>query len=277
MQGEITMVAERLEHGLRDRAHADLHDGAVGNERRHVSADRALDLADRRRRIHAQRLVDVHPHVDLGLVEGPVAARARHLRIDLRDHERHPARGIEDDARRHAEAQITAGIGRRRVHDHAIRRPRAARRERRDQIEVADRDELDASTPARIVQAWRHMPRRHPQRVVLGSCERIGAEMDPVDEREIGKPGGLPAHLGDERGWLATAGWQQYAHARREARDSAGERRPREGASHSMPYRLPRCRRPRRLPSRHRAPRARTAAPPRAHRRAPRCSPRPSP
>ena len=79
------------------------------------------------------------------------------------------------------------------------------------------------------------MPRRHPQRVVLGSFERIVAEMDPVDEREIGQPRGLAAHLGDERGRLATAGWQQHAHARHEALDGASERGAREGTRHSGP------------------------------------------
>ncbi len=59
VQREIAVIAERLQHRLGNRADADLHGGAVGHQRGHVTADGALDVADDRRRILDQRLVDL--------------------------------------------------------------------------------------------------------------------------------------------------------------------------------------------------------------------------
>src|SRR4030095_13845874 len=99
------MAAERLEHGLRDRSDADLHRRAIRDEPGDVPADRALDVADRRRGIRRERLVYVDPAVDLAPVQTGIAERARHRWIHLRDHERGAARGRERDADRDAEAQ----------------------------------------------------------------------------------------------------------------------------------------------------------------------------
>ena len=108
----------------------------------------ALDLADRRRRIResgssTSTQQSIWPRC---------STRCRACaasRVDLRDHQRGAPRRRERDADRDAEAQIAAGVGRRAVHQDAVRRPRAARHELRHQIEVPDRHELDASARPR--------------------------------------------------------------------------------------------------------------------------------
>ena len=91
VQREVAVAVQRLQHRLRDGADADLHGGAVRHEARDVPADRALDLADDRRWILHERLVDVDPGVDLGGVQPAIAAGAGHVGIDLRDHQRRAA------------------------------------------------------------------------------------------------------------------------------------------------------------------------------------------
>src|SRR5262249_62252610 len=44
VDAEVPMIAEGFQHGLRNRADADLDGGAVGNQVRHVPADRALEV-----------------------------------------------------------------------------------------------------------------------------------------------------------------------------------------------------------------------------------------
>ena len=68
VQGKVTVAAQRLQHRLRDGADTDLHGGAIRHEAGDVPADRALDVADDRSRILDQRLVDLHPRVDLARV-----------------------------------------------------------------------------------------------------------------------------------------------------------------------------------------------------------------
>src|SRR5207302_5739464 len=65
MEGELTVVHERLEDGLRDRADPHLHRGAVGHERRDVVSDRALDTAEDGWRVLRQWRVHLDPRVDL--------------------------------------------------------------------------------------------------------------------------------------------------------------------------------------------------------------------
>ena len=88
VHAEVALAPERLHDGLGDRAHADLHRGAVGDEVGHVAGDAALDVADGRRRVFGERMLDLDPAVDLGAVQEGVAERPRHRGIDLRDHER---------------------------------------------------------------------------------------------------------------------------------------------------------------------------------------------
>ena len=91
VQRQIAVITERLQHRLGNRAHPDLDGGAVGHQRGDVAADGALDVADDRRRILDQRLVDLHAQRRSGSAcSHAVAARARHARIDLGDDERGP-------------------------------------------------------------------------------------------------------------------------------------------------------------------------------------------
>ena len=65
-----------------------------------------------------------------------------------------------------------------------------------DEIEVAHRNELDPSAPARVVEAGRHVPRREAERGVLRPRERIVAEVDAAHQREIAQSLRLAADLG---------------------------------------------------------------------------------
>src|SRR2546430_9404981 len=56
MEGEIAVIHERVEHGLRERADPHLHRGAVGHHRGDVASDGALHGADDRWRVRRQRL-----------------------------------------------------------------------------------------------------------------------------------------------------------------------------------------------------------------------------
>ena len=232
VERQVPVAAQCFEHCLRDRAHPHLHRRAVGYEAGDVAADRALDLADRRRRVGRQRLVDLDPAVDLAAVEEGVAERARHLWIHLRDHQRRAARRRQRDAHRDPEAQVAARVGGGAVDEHAVGRPHAAGDELGHQVEVARGHELDAPAPPRVVEARRHVPRRDAQRSVLGPREGIVAEVDAAQQREIFQSLGLPADLGDERDRLAARRRQQHLHRRPESGDGVDERAESERARH---------------------------------------------
>ena len=232
VEREVLVVGERFEDRLGDRAHADLDGGAVGHEARDVATDGPLDLADGRGRIGRERRVHLDPRVHLAPVQERVAEGPRHGRVDLGDHERGAARGGERDADGDAEAQVAARVGRCRVNEHAVGRPRAACDELARDVEVTDRDELDTPAPPRLLEPRRHVPRRVPQRRARGLRPRVVAEVDPAEEREISQPVGLAADLRDERDRLAARRGKQDLHPRPEAADGVGERARDEGARH---------------------------------------------
>ena len=161
-----------------------------------------------------------------------VAERARHRRVDLRDHEGGPARRRERDADRDAEAQIAARIRRRAVNQDAVRRPGAAGRELRDEIEVADRDELDAPAPARLLEPRRHVPRREAEGRVLRPRPRVVAEVNTAEQGQVAQPRRLATDLGDEPGRLSTRRRQEHLHRRPEPGDRVSERGTGERARH---------------------------------------------
>ena len=71
------------------RADAHLERRAVGDELGDALADAPLDVADRRHRDASYGgAVDLDAEVDLIDVHEAVAERARHARVDLRDHHR---------------------------------------------------------------------------------------------------------------------------------------------------------------------------------------------
>ena len=155
-----------------------------------------------------------------------VAERARHRRVHLGDHERGSARGRQRHADGDAEAQIAAPVGRRAVHQHAVRRPGAARGEVLDEVEIAHRDEFDPPSAPCVVQARRHVPRREAERSVLGPRKRIVAEVDTAQQREVLESLGLPADLGDERpGSPDPGGSRTFIPGRSRATASVSEQR----------------------------------------------------
>jgi hypothetical protein len=118
------------------------------------------------------------------------------------------------------------------VDQHAVGRPGAAGGEVFDEIEVAHRDELDAPAPVRVVEARRHVPRGKAERGVLGPRERIVAQVNTAQQREIAEPLGLAADLGHERAGLARSGREQHLHSRPQPGNSVGERGAGERAGH---------------------------------------------
>ncbi len=101
-----------------------------------------------------------------------------------------------------------------------------------DEIEVAHRNEFDPSPPVRVVEAGRHVPGREAERGVLWPRERIVAEVDAAQQRQIAEPLGLAADLGDECSGLAGSRRQQHLHFRPQPGDSVGERGASERARH---------------------------------------------
>jgi hypothetical protein len=236
VQCQVAMAAQRFQHRLWDAADAHLHGGAVGDERGDVATDRALHLTHDRRRILDQRLVHLDPGVHLAGVQPAVATRARHGVVHLRDDERRRAGGRQRHAHRDAEAQVAVTVGRRCVHEHAVRRPATTGRELGDEVEVAERDEFDAAAAARVLQPRRHVPRRVAERGAVGLGPRVVAEVDAAHERQVAQALGLAADLGHEGPRLAAARWQQHLHARPQQPHGLAEPQFREPPRHRVRY-----------------------------------------
>jgi hypothetical protein len=236
VQGQVAMVPERRQHRLRYRADAHLHGRPVGHEGGEVAADRPLDLANDRRWILGERLVDFDPGVDLAGMQPAVASRAGHGAVHLGDDERRGARRRQGHAHRHAQAEVAARVGRGGVHQHAVGCPVPAGGELGDEVEVAQGNEVDPATPPRVVQPWRHVPRRVPQRGVLGPRPRVVAEMNAAHQREVAQALGLATDLAHERARLAAPRRQQHAHAGAQPFHHAAEGRLRELARHRVRY-----------------------------------------
>jgi hypothetical protein len=76
------------------------------------------------------------------------------------------------------------------------------------------------------------VPRGDAKIGVLRLRERVVAEVDAVDERQVAQSLRLTTDLGDERGGLAAAGRKQHAHAGCETFDRRRQRGASEGAGH---------------------------------------------
>src|SRR5207253_10175857 len=100
------------------------------------------------------------------------------------------------------------------------------------QIEIADRDELDASAAPCVLELRRHVPCREAERRVLRMRPRIVAEMDPAEQGEVAQARGLTADLRHERHRLTARRRQQHLHRRPQPGDGVSERATGERARH---------------------------------------------
>src|SRR5207302_11358017 len=120
--------------------------------------------------------------------------------------------------------------------EHGIPRPPTTASELGHGVELADRDELHAATPPRVLEPWRHVPGGVAELRVRWPRPGIVPEVEAAHEGEIDEPRRLPADLGDQRARLAAARRQQHAHAGAQPLDRFARRRLRERARHGVRY-----------------------------------------
>ena len=106
MQAQMLMVLQRVDHGIRDAAHADLQRRPVRYLRGHVVTYLRLDRVRHRRWHLNQRHIAPAHRRDLTHMDHRVAKRPRHVFVYLRDHHAGALRARESDIGRYAEGAV---------------------------------------------------------------------------------------------------------------------------------------------------------------------------
>ncbi len=139
MHAELAMVVERTGDRRRQRADAELHGRAIGDQRSNPLRHRAFDCGRLGIRHVDDAVVTLDQHVDVRALQAGIAAHGRERGVDQRDHQArradHRLREVGDDAER--EAARRKGLD---LNERDIDAQLAATDERRHRADMARHD-----------------------------------------------------------------------------------------------------------------------------------------
>ena len=124
VDAEVVLAEQAPQRRIGNRADAHLQRGAIGHQRRDVSADGVLHRRRRRRREDGERPVRARERVDAREGHQRVAVRARHLRVDFGDHKARGAGGGERRVDGGAQRAVPVRIGGRELQQRDVERTR---------------------------------------------------------------------------------------------------------------------------------------------------------